>query len=102
MNEIHVKETMKKGSNNSGSDGIIKNFEECKKLLNSLYPIMLKATAGGGGKGMRLCDEESERWDKRQTRVEAFGNDGMYMEKFIEDPRHIEIQTETKGKSCFI
>ena len=68
-----------------------------KKLAKEItYPVMLKATAGGGGKGMRLVWKEEnlkDAWDSaRQESKAAFGNDGMYMEKFIEDPRHIEIQ----------
>ena len=69
---------------------------------------MLKATAGGGGRGMRLVWEEANleaAWDSaRQESAAAFGNDGMYMEKFIEDPRHIEIQIigDSKGKACHL
>ena len=69
---------------------------------------MLKATAGGGGRGMRLVWEERElesSWDSaRQEAGAAFGNDGMYMEKFIEEPRHIEIQIvgDSKGKACHL
>ena len=107
-----AKETMKKAGVPTipGSDGIIKNFEECKKLAsNSVgYPIMLKATAGGGGKGMRLVWDESnlkDAWDSaKQEAKAAFGNDGMYMEKFIEDPRHIEIQIigDQRGKAAHL
>ena len=60
------------------------------------YPVILKATAGGGGKGMRIVHEEDgfqEAWDKaRQEAAASFGNDGIYIEKFIEEPRHIEFQ----------
>ena len=69
---------------------------------------MLKATAGGGGKGMRLVWEEEnleESWDSARTESKAaFGNDGMYMEKFIEDPRHIEIQIigDNTGKAAHL
>ena len=69
---------------------------------------MLKATAGGGGKGMRLCwnDEElSDGWSSAKNEAAAaFGNDGMYMEKFIEEPRHIEIQitADQYGKVCHL
>ena len=107
-----AKETMKKAGVPTipGSDGIIKNFEECKKLAsNSVgYPIMLKATAGGGGKGMRLVWDENnlkDAWDSaKQEAKAAFGNDGMYMEKFIEDPRHIEIQIigDQRGKAAHL
>ena len=104
-----AKETMKKAGVPTipGSKGIIKNFETCKKLAKEVtYPVMLKATAGGGGKGMRLIWEEEnlqDAWDSaRQESKAAFGNDGMYMEKFIEDPRHIEIQIigDSTGKAC--
>ena len=72
------------------------------------YPIILKATAGGGGKGMRVVWKEEDMeaaWDA--TRAEskaAFGNDGLYMEKFIEDPRHIEIQIagDQFGNACHL
>ena len=94
-----AKETMKKAGVPTipGSKGLIKDFDHCKKLSAEIgYPIMLKATAGGGGKGMRLVwnkEDLKDSWDSaRQESKAAFGNDGMYMEKFIEDPRHIEIQ----------
>ncbi|MBX3102418.1 MAG: acetyl-CoA carboxylase biotin carboxylase subunit [Bacteroidetes bacterium] len=80
-----------------GSDGIIENITRAKKLaLDIGYPVMIKATAGGGGKGMRIVrseDELEKLWDSaRQEAKAAFGNDGMYMEKFLEQPRHVEIQ----------
>ncbi|MGY6561972.1 MAG: acetyl-CoA carboxylase biotin carboxylase subunit [Luteibaculaceae bacterium] len=80
-----------------GSDGLLESLEHATKIANEIkYPIMLKATAGGGGKGMRVCwdnEQLAEAWDKtRREAGAAFGNDGMYMEKFIEEPRHIEIQ----------
>lgn len=92
-----------------GSEGIIKDFEECQKLaLETGYPVMLKATAGGGGKGMRAIWKEEDllkAWESaRQESAAAFGNDGMYMEKLIEEPRHIEIQIvgDSKGKACHL
>jgi acetyl-CoA carboxylase biotin carboxylase subunit len=106
-----AKETMKKAGVPTipGSKGLIKNFESCKKLAKEItYPVMLKATAGGGGKGMRLVWEEEnlkDAWDSaRQESKAAFGNDGMYMEKFIEDPRHIEIQIigDSTGNACHL
>ena len=107
-----AKETMKKAGVPTipGSDGIIKNFEECKKLASDVvgYPVMLKATAGGGGKGMRLVwkeDDLKDAWDSaKQEAKAAFGNDGMYLEKFIEDPRHIEIQIigDHRGKAAHL
>jgi acetyl-CoA carboxylase biotin carboxylase subunit len=80
-----------------GSAGLLKDLDHAKKTANEIvYPVMMKATAGGGGKGMRVLwnDEELEdAWEKvRREAKAAFGNDGMYMEKFIEEPRHIEIQ----------
>lgn len=106
-----AKNTMKKAGVPTipGSDGLIKDFPHCKKLAKEIgYPVMLKATAGGGGRGMRLVWKESElenAWDSaRQESAAAFGNDGMYMEKFIEDPRHIEIQIigDSTGKACHL
>ena len=92
-----------------GSDGIIEDFEECKKIAKQIgYPIMLKATAGGGGKGMRLVWEENDlknAWESAKTESKAaFANDAMYIEKFIEDPRHIEIQIigDKTGKACHL
>jgi len=92
-----------------GSDGLLEDFEHAKKMAHEVvYPIMMKATAGGGGKGMRVCrnDEElAEAWEKtRREAAAAFGNDGMYMEKFIEEPRHIEIQIagDQFGKACHL
>jgi len=106
-----AKETMKKAGVPTipGSKGILKNFERCKKLAKEImYPVMLKATAGGGGKGMRLVWEEEnlkDAWDSARLEAKAaFGNDGMYLEKFIEDPRHIEIQIigDCRGKACHL
>ena len=80
-----------------GSDGLIKDMAHAEKIAAKIgYPVLLKATAGGGGKGMRIAWDESQlqtAWDDaRREAAAAFGNDGMYMEKFIEQPRHIEIQ----------
>ena len=92
-----------------GSDGIIENFEECKKLADEVgYPVMLKASAGGGGKGMRAvwkAEGLKDAWDSaKQESKAAFGNDDMYMEKFVEEPRHIEIQIvgDAYGKACHL
>ncbi len=92
-----------------GSDGVIETFEECKKIAKSIgYPVMLKASAGGGGKGMRAVWKEEDlkdAWDSaRQESKAAFGNDDMYMEKLIEEPRHIEIQIvgDSNGKACHL
>lgn len=92
-----------------GSDGILESFEEAKKIAKDMgYPVMLKATAGGGGKGMRAVWKEEDllkAWEgARQESAAAFGNDGMYMEKLIEEPRHIEIQIvgDSYGKACHL
>ena len=107
-----AKETMKKAGVPTipGSEGLIKDFEECKKLAKEVvgYPIMLKATAGGGGKGMRLVwkpEELEDAWKSaKQESKAAFGDDGMYMEKFIENPRHIEIQIigDKRGRAAHL
>jgi acetyl-CoA carboxylase biotin carboxylase subunit len=92
-----------------GSDGLLESFEQTQKLAKEMgYPVMLKATAGGGGKGMRAVWKEEEllkAWEgARQESAAAFGNDGMYMEKLIEEPRHIEIQVvgDSYGKACHL
>jgi len=97
--KITAKETMKNAGVPCmpGSDGLVKNAGEGKKLAAQIgYPVIIKATAGGGGKGMRVIwkDEEfEENWDNAKKEAKAsFGNDGMYLEKFIEEPHHIEFQ----------
>jgi acetyl-CoA carboxylase biotin carboxylase subunit len=92
-----------------GSDGVIETFTECKKVAKKTgYPVMLKASAGGGGKGMRAVWKEQDlkdAWDSaRQESKAAFGNDDMYMEKLIEEPRHIEIQIigDSNGNACHL
>jgi acetyl-CoA carboxylase biotin carboxylase subunit len=80
-----------------GGEGLLQNLDEAKGLAKQMgYPIILKATAGGGGKGMRIVWEEAEMERAYSTaKAEAgaaFRNDGIYMEKFVEEPRHIEIQ----------
>ena len=92
-----------------GSEGLLASFKEAQTLAKEIgYPIMLKATAGGGGKGMRAVwkpEELEKAWESaRQESKAAFGNDGMYMEKLIEEPRHIEIQVvgDSKGKACHL
>jgi acetyl-CoA carboxylase biotin carboxylase subunit len=80
-----------------GSEGLLESLEEAKGLAKDMgYPVILKATAGGGGKGMRVVWEESELERAYNTAkaeaAAAFKNDGIYMEKFVEEPRHIEIQ----------
>jgi len=90
-----------------GSPGLLKDLAHAKATAKKIvYPVMIKATAGGGGKGMRIVwseDEMEEHWTSaRQESKAAFGNDGMYMEKFIEEPRHIEIQVagDKFGNAC--
>jgi len=97
--KITAKETMIKAKVPvvPGSEGLLKDVKEGIKISNKIgYPVMLKATAGGGGKGMRIIwsdDDFQEGWDSaRQEAAASFGNDGMYVEKFVEEPRHIEIQ----------
>jgi len=92
-----------------GSEGLIASFKEAQKLAKEVgYPVMLKATAGGGGKGMRAvwqAEDLEKAWESaRQEAKAAFGNDGMYMEKLIEEPRHIEIQIvgDSTGKACHL
>ena len=80
-----------------GSKGLLKDLPDAIKTAKKVkYPIILKATAGGGGKGMRVVWKEEDMeaaWDAtRAESAAAFGNNGLYMEKFIEEPRHIEIQ----------
>jgi len=80
-----------------GSKGLVSNPAKGAELAEDIgYPVIIKATAGGGGKGMRIVKEESEfesQWEKAQNEARAsFGNDGLYIEKFIEEPRHIEFQ----------
>ncbi len=94
-----AKATMKKAGVPTvpGSEGLLKTIDEGKKLAGQIgYPVILKATAGGGGKGMRIVKEAAEftkAWDDARRESEAaFGNNGLYLEKYLEEPRHIEIQ----------
>lgn len=80
-----------------GSDGIVPNVEEAKKVAKWItYPVMIKATAGGGGKGMRIAHDEkelAENYVVAQNEAKAnFGNSDVYIEKYVEEPRHVEIQ----------
>ncbi len=106
-----AKDTMKKAGVPviPGSDGLIDTVEEAKELAKAIkYPVIIKATAGGGGRGMRIIREESEfdkLWeDAKMESAAAFGNDAMYMEKYVEEPRHIEIQIvgDKFGKACHL
>jgi len=88
-----------------GSPGLLKDLADAKSVAKKIkYPVMMKATAGGGGKGMRIIWKEEEMqaaWESaRQEAAASFGNDGMYMEKYIEEPRHIEIQIAGDGKNA--
>jgi acetyl-CoA carboxylase biotin carboxylase subunit len=92
-----------------GSNGILSSFPIAVKTAKKIgFPVMLKATAGGGGKGMRAVWKEEDlldAWESaRQEAKAAFGNDEMYLEKLIEEPRHIEIQIigDSKGRACHL
>ncbi len=92
-----------------GSDGIIRTAEEAKDIANKIgYPVMLKASGGGGGKGIRLVEsedkiEESYNLVKKEAK-NAFNNDEIYIEKFIQNPRHVEIQVlaDKYGNSVYL
>jgi acetyl-CoA carboxylase biotin carboxylase subunit len=107
----NAKDTMKKAGVPviPGSDGLLKDAAEGREIAKVIgYPVIIKATAGGGGRGMRIiwADEEFEKhWDSaKQESLAAFGNDGIYMEKYVEEPRHIEIQLagDQYGKVCHL
>lgn len=107
--KITAKETMIKAGVPvvPGSGGLLESVNEAKAIAIEIgYPVILKATAGGGGKGMRVVWEESEiekAYDSAKAEALAsFKNDGVYMEKFVEEPRHIEIQVagDRYGKVC--
>ena len=92
-----------------GSDGLLGSVAEGKRISEKIgYPVLLKATSGGGGKGMRIVKEEAgfqKAWDDaRAESANAFGDDRMYLEKFVEEPRHVEIQIvgDSKGKACHL
>ncbi|MEY3344121.1 MAG: hypothetical protein RL090_1805 [Bacteroidota bacterium] len=107
----NAKDTMKRAGVPTipGSDGLLESVDEGKEIAKKIgYPVILKATAGGGGRGMRIVwnpDEFEAAWSSaRQEAGAAFGNDGMYLEKYIEEPRHIEIQIagDQYGKACHL
>ncbi len=109
--KITAKETMIKANVPviPGSEGLLESVDEAKSLANDMgYPVIIKATAGGGGKGMRVIWKESELEHAYNTaKIEAkasFKNDGLYMEKFVEEPRHIEIQVagDQFGNVCHL
>ncbi|MDP1816985.1 MAG: acetyl-CoA carboxylase biotin carboxylase subunit [Leadbetterella sp.] len=106
-----AKETMKKAGVPviPGSEGLLDSVEQGIKLAEEMgYPVIVKATAGGGGRGMRIIrnsDEFQKNWDDAKMESgAAFGNDGLYLEKYIEEPRHIEIQVvgDQYGKVCHL
>ena len=107
--KITAKETMIKAGVPviPGSEGLIEDMDAAKKLAIEIgYPVILKATAGGGGKGMRIVRQENEfdnAFETAQTEaLSSFNNGGIYLEKFIEEPRHIEVQIagDQHGNVC--
>lgn len=109
--KITAKETMIKAGVPvvPGGEGLLQSLDEAKGLARNMgYPVILKATAGGGGKGMRIVWQESEMekaYDTAKAEAAAsFKNDGIYMEKFVEEPRHIEIQVagDQYGNVCHL
>ena len=109
--KITAKETMIKAGVPvvPGSGGLLESVDEAKSIARDMgYPVIIKATAGGGGKGMRVVWEEKEiekAYDTAKAEALAsFKNDGIYMEKFVEEPRHIEIQVagDQYGKVCHL
>jgi acetyl-CoA carboxylase biotin carboxylase subunit len=109
--KITAKETMIKAGVPviPGSAGLLESVDQAKKVADEMgYPVIIKATAGGGGKGMRVVWENSEiekAYDNAKAEAQAsFKNDGIYMEKFVEEPRHIEIQVagDQYGKVCHL
>ncbi len=92
-----------------GSEGLLASIVEGKAIAKEMgYPVILKATAGGGGKGMRIVKDEKDfekAWnDARQEASASFGNNGLYLEKFVEEPRHVEIQIvgDHTGRACHL
>jgi acetyl-CoA carboxylase biotin carboxylase subunit len=109
--KITAKETMIKAGVPvvPGGEGLLESVEAAKKLAKEIvYPVIIKATAGGGGKGMRVVWNESEIEkafsDAKMEAAASFKNDGLYMEKFVEEPRHIEIQVagDQYGNVCHL
>ena len=109
--KITAKETMIKAGVPvvPGGEGLLQSLDEAKRIAGEMtYPVILKATAGGGGKGMRIVWEEAEMERAYNTAkaeaAAAFKNDGIYMEKFVEEPRHIEIQIagDQYGSVCHL
>ena len=110
-NKAKAKETMKLAGIPivPGGEGILSGIQEAKiKAKEIVYPVMLKASAGGGGRGMRLVKSEDEiekaYKSASQEAESAFGNGDIYIEKFIEKPRHIEVQilADIHGKAIHL
>ncbi len=98
-NKARAKEVVKRAGLPTvpGSDGILRDLEEAKKLAKEIgYPVLLKATAGGGGRGIRICRNEEElikNYESASREAEkAFGSGALLLEKYIQDPKHIEFQ----------
>ena len=109
--KITAKETMIKAGVPvvPGGEGLLESIDAAKQLAKEIvYPVIIKATAGGGGKGMRVVWNESEIEkafnDAKMEAAASFKNDGLYMEKFVEEPRHIEIQVagDQFGNVCHL
>jgi len=109
--KITAKETMIKAGVPCipGSEGLLESVEQGIELAKKIkFPVIVKATEGGGGKGMRVINNEEgflKAWDDAKREAAAsFGNDGLYLEKFVEEPRHIEIQVvgDQYGKVCHL
>jgi acetyl-CoA carboxylase biotin carboxylase subunit len=109
--KITAKETMIKAGVPvvPGGEGLLESVEAAKKLAKEIvYPVIIKATAGGGGKGMRVVWKEDEIekafGEAKMEAAASFKNDGLYMEKFVEEPRHIEIQVagDQYGNVCHL
>ena len=109
--KITAKETMIKAGVPvvPGGEGLLESLDEAKRIASEMsYPVILKATAGGGGKGMRIVWQEAEMeraYNAAKAEAAAsFKNDGIYMEKFVEEPRHIEIQVagDQYGNVCHL
>lgn len=107
--KITAKETMIKAGVPvvPGSEGLIKDVKQGLKIAEEIgYPVIIKATAGGGGKGMRVIwkkEDFEKNWDMARNEAKAsFGNDGIYIEKFIEEPRHIEFQIAGDQKGTVV
>jgi len=107
----NAKDTMKKAGVPTipGSDGLLADVKDGLKIAKKIgYPIILKATAGGGGRGMRIVwkpDEIEDAWNAAKAEAgAAFGNDSLYLEKYVEEPRHIEIQIagDQYGRVCHL